>query len=189
MHNDRHILARTGRTVATIACLTGLILTAMFLANAWFGYTAHASAPPSNADCRVMWTQPDAPMADLCRDRGWHITGRLVVNPHGVVKHHSLPHCAYDEAQEAACTWNIGRPIDGNGVGLSFWSSHNRVHYVWPVNPVAANVGPPLHWVGTGLADALAEGQHHEANWSWCVTNGVRHHRITVACPDGWVQR
>jgi len=145
------------------------------------------SVPPYGG-CVEGWQAPRSEGADWCRDHGWTIRKRLIVGPHGVVRMHRLPHCAFDEAQEQPCTWNIGRRIDGNGIGLSFWSAHGNLHYVWPNNPVRSNVGPRIHWVRQPLADALAEGDQPGRRWERCVTNGRHAAVITVACPDGYTQ-
>jgi len=122
------------------------------------------------------------------------VTERSIqVGPHGVVIHSTLRHCRNEDGSGShlPCTWNIGSPIDGNGRGLSYWIGvHHHTHYVWPVNPIKINVGPPLMWVTRELADAIVEGQVPDEPWLRCVTNGfTRHGHLTVACPDGYVLR
>jgi hypothetical protein len=71
--------------------------------------------------------------ADDCREQGWTIRPRLVVDPHGWVHYSVLPHCKNEDGsgQRSACTWNLGPGVDGNGTGRTFWlDRHDRIHYV-----------------------------------------------------------
>jgi hypothetical protein len=116
----------------------------------------------------------------------------IVVDRHGVVVRSSLKHCKYEDGSggKLPCTWNIGRKVDGNGEGLAYWiSKRGHTHYVWAVDPVRYNVGPPLHWVSSGLADALAEGPNPAwaREWEQCVTRGTTHR--LVICPDGYREK
>jgi hypothetical protein len=141
------------------------------------------------ARCDSTWRHPHSATAQACRDHGWTVMRRLVVSPHGVIRHNRLTHCPEEDGSRVTprCVW-IGTE-DGNGVGLSYWfGTHHasQPHYVWPVSPVRYNVGPRLHWVGHELADALAEGGSLHADtrhWEKCVVQYGP--TTTVICPDG----
>jgi hypothetical protein len=139
----------------------------------------HADAPYGG--CKEAWQAPHSQGADWCRAHGWTVRARLLVGPHGVVRMHRLPHCREEDGsgQRSACTWNIGRRVDGDGQGLSYWvGPGDRVHYVWPERPLGEPTPPEL-------ADALAEGMVDE-NWDTCWLDENHTH---VRCPDGYLTR
>lgn len=147
---------------------------------------ARGSVTEPYGGCKEAYQAPHSQGAKECRAKGWTIKRRLVVTPHAVVRFTRLPHCREEDGsgQRSACTWNIGRKIDGDGQGLSYWVSgpharhHDRIHYVWPERPL----GTP---VSQELGDALAEGEQHE-DWDRCWLDEPRTH---VRCPDGFETR
>lgn len=80
--------------------------------------------------CDEAWQAPRSAGADACRDHGWTVRTRLVVNNHGRVAFHTMPSCPSEDAGRF-CSWNIN-PGDGNGRGDAFWrDSAGRATYVW----------------------------------------------------------
>ena len=179
-----------------VALATGLALSAIGL-----GATASradaATWQQPYGGCVEGHNYPHSQGAAECRAHGWTVRQRLVVGPHDRVRFVSLPLCREEDGsgQRSACTWNFGPGPEGlyhphghtgDDRGLSFWVDRkDRVHYVW--NWTAGDPRPDgWKWVSSELGDALAEGEQHEDNWEGCITNGVHHHRIRVACPDGF---
>jgi hypothetical protein len=160
------------------------------------GFTQQADAATQPyGGCKEAYHHSESAGAQDCRDAGWTIRPRLVVDPHGVVVMSRMPHCKNEDGSgtASACTWNIGNRTDGNGIGLAFWNDrHDRSHYVWD--------GSPLRRNGT-----LSEGPQHtgirQHTWHWATAadrkaTGVTRHCIarddsTVAtgliawCPSG----
>ena len=140
--------------------------------------------------CDEAWQAPHSLGAQDCRDMGWTIRPRLLVNPRGLVIMSRLPHCTFEDASSGPvpCSYNFGRPTDGFGGGLSFWvtgtNHHNRTHYVWTTRPHNG-----WAWVSRSLADALAESGAKGADsraWEQCK---VKTSSGTVRCADGVVFR
>jgi hypothetical protein len=77
--------------------------------------------------CGEAWQAPQSDGAAWCRDRGWMVRARVVIGPHRWVHFTSLPHCTFEDGSGGPrpCTWNVGRPIDGNGIGRAYvvWSN------------------------------------------------------------------
>ena len=139
---------------------------------------AHHPAP-----CAALWWMAPHPH----RADGWTIRPRIVVDPHGVVRHSLLPSCAVEDASNGPvpCSWNL-RSTDGNGRGLAYYviGTHRapRFRYVWPTDPTGARWA----WVGTSLADALAEGPEPRDATRDCERCIVRTGPTTVVrCADG----
>lgn len=85
----------------------------------------------------------------------------LQVNRHRVVLGSSLAHCHYEDGSGGPrpCTWNVGQPVDGNGIGLAYWVGRRaHVHYVWAHSPVASG------------------------RWAWVNRHGARTYHVTIHC-------
>lgn len=138
--------------------------------------------------CKEAWQAPRSPGAKLCRQLGYTVSARFVVGPRGVVLRSSLPHCRYEDGSGGPrpCTWNIGRRIDGNGIGLAYKVRRDMtVRYVWPESPAVRG----WRWVGQRQARRLARQFTRPAQrrsldaWQRCV---LRHGATTrVKCLDG----
>lgn len=132
--------------------------------------------------CDEAWQAPRSPGAADCRDLGWTVTGRLVLDPHHVVRASRLPDCG--RVTQGACSWNF----NGGHRGPSLWiDSTGRTQYVWPENPTSHMRGGAhtWRWVTTEQADALAEGGTRGADhraWGLCVYAAQW---TNVRCPDG----
>jgi hypothetical protein len=109
-----------------------------FIAGLLLGLLMVVAGQPADAStwtqpyggCDEGWQAPRSAGAQDCRDHGWIVRSRLVVNPHGRVVAHSMPSCP-DEERGRFCSWNIN-PTDGNGRGAQFWrDADSRAHYVW----------------------------------------------------------
>lgn len=115
------------RTIATI--LAGAII--------GIGLGMVVSAP-ANAEpyggCVEAYRYASSPGAQDCRDLGWTIRPRLVVDPQGWVHVSMLPACRQEDGsgQRSACAWNFSRTeVTGNGQGRKYWvDQRDRVHYV-----------------------------------------------------------
>lgn len=89
---------------------------------------ARAAVEPYGS-CAEAWQAPRSAGADDCREMGWTVRPRLVVDPSKQVRYTRMPHCLFDDGTGGPCIWD-GR-LDGNGVGRSFWADkHERIHYV-----------------------------------------------------------
>jgi hypothetical protein len=83
---------------------------------------AQADAGPTYGGCGEAWQAPSSQGAAWCRGHGWIVRARIVIGPHRYVHMTALPHCRFEDGsgQRSACTWNVGRPIDGNGIGRAY---------------------------------------------------------------------
>jgi hypothetical protein len=161
--------------------LAGLLLLAFTFGTA---SPAGAATQPYGG-CDEAWQAPHSAGAQDCRNAGWTIRKRLVVNPHGVVRMSTLPHCLEEDGsgQRSACTWNVGPRQDGNGIGLAYWlDRHDRTHYVWNSAPHRVR----WQWVTARQAHNMASTGHRAARyWRTCQVHfGTR--TTKVACPDGF---
>ena len=137
--------------------------------------------------CAEAWQAPRSPGAELCRDRGWSVSARFVVGPRGVVRHSSLPHCRYEDGSGGPrpCTWNVGRRVDGNGIGLAYKVRRDlTARYVWPRSPAVDG----WRWVTDTEARRLAQRATRASGrsvtaWRRCVVRP--HDTRRVKCPDG----
>ena len=137
--------------------------------------------------CAEAWQAPRSAGADLCREQGYTVSARFVLSPRGVVLHSSLPHCAYEDGSggRRPCTWNVGRPVDGNGIGLAYKVRRDMsVRYVWPTSPAVDG----WRWVSERQARRLAgrftrpAERRSVAAWQRCV---LRDDGTRVRCADG----
>lgn len=110
----------------------------------------------------------------------------LQVNRHRVVLGSSLAHCHYEDGSGGPrpCTWNVGQPVDGNGIGLAYWvGRHFHVHYVWAHSPVQGH--PANHWLTRRERVEFrhhADGNHHRP-WNRCYLHTAGTDRVN--CPNG----
>jgi hypothetical protein len=180
-------LYRTTRNV-----MLGVILgCALTLTSTIVGMQQADAAPPYGG-CKEAWQAPQSEGADWCRDRGWTVRKRVVLNPHAVLRYWNLDPCTYEDGsgQTNVCGW-LGNK-DGNGRGLSYYitgpEDQRTGHFLWSPNPLTNH--PKRQWVDSGLADALAEGSAYDAttrDWNDCwVKYGKQ--TTTVACPDGYTE-
>lgn len=137
--------------------------------------------------CAEAWQAPRSAGADLCRELGYTVSARFVLSPRGVVLHSSLPHCAYEDGSggRRPCTWNVGRRVDGNGIGLAYKVRRDMsVRYVWPTSPAVDG----WRWVSERQARRLAgrfirpAERRSVAAWQRCV---LRHDGTRARCADG----
>ena len=147
-------------------------------------HAGHGRATAPYGGCAEAWQAPRSPGAEMCRDRGWSVSARFVVGPRGVVRHASLPHCRFEDGSGGPrpCTWNVGRRVDGNGVGLAFKVRRDMTaRYVWPRSPVANG----WRWLTQGEARRLATRPAGRSVivWRRCVVRPDDTRR--VRCPDG----
>jgi hypothetical protein len=72
--------------------------------------------------CGEAWQSPRSTGAEWCRSRGWIVRARIVIGPKRFVHMTALPHCRYEDGsgQRSSCTWNVGTPVDGNGIGRAY---------------------------------------------------------------------
>lgn len=137
-------------------CLTAIGLVGAVIGVGWFapGHAASVQLNQPYGGCKEGWQAPHSPGARDCRHLGWTIKHRLVVTPRGVVTLTRLPHCREEDGsgQRSACTWNIGRPADGDGRGASLWiDERDRFHYVWERSPLV----PGWHWSNRHQSHAM----------------------------------
>lgn len=138
--------------------------------------------------CAEAWQAPRSAGADRCRELGYTVSARFVLSPRAVVLHSSLPHCTDEDGGRGPrpCTWNVGRRIDGNGIGLAYKVRRDMtVRHVWAESPAVNG----WRWVGERRARRLAghftrpAQRRSLAAWQRCV---IRHGGTTwVKCPDG----
>jgi hypothetical protein len=141
------------------------------------GFTQQADAATQPyGGCGEAYRYSNSAGAQDCREMGWTIRPRLVVNPHGVVVMSRMPHCRNEDGSgtASACTWNIGNRIDGNGRGLAFWNDrHDRSHYVWDRSPLRRN-------------RTLTEGPAHpripQHTWHWATSADRNARNLNRTC-------
>src|SRR5262245_34460579 len=125
----QHIAANTVVVVSILA--VGIV--GAVIGVDWFT-RAHATTwTQPYGGCQEAWQAPYSVGARECRAHGWVVRPRLVVGPRHWIRFTALPHCREEDGsgQRSACTWNVGRPVDGNGHGRAYWvGSHDYVHYV-----------------------------------------------------------
>lgn len=102
------------------------ILTALLIAGL-LSLTPSASASAPRNQCDEAWQAPRSVGAQSCRDAGWTIRPRFVLNPRNVVKAHRFTPCTTDEA-ETPCYWDAQRM--GNHRGESYIYNGRHVFYV-----------------------------------------------------------
>jgi hypothetical protein len=109
------------KSLATLATAATLLVTAT---------PAQADWQQPYGGCDEAWQAPRSAGAQACRDHGWIVRSRIVVNPHGRVVAHSMPSCLTED-RGRFCSWNIN-PGDGNGQGQAFYrDGSGRATYVW----------------------------------------------------------
>lgn len=98
--------------------------------------------------CAEAWQAPASAGADQCRDHGWTVRARLVLDSRHRVRASRLPHCRQEDGsgQRSACSWNFhDGTVDGNGYGMAYWVDRaNRFHTVWSRHPARLDLG--WHW-------------------------------------------
>lgn len=128
------------RRVCIGIVLGTIILSGCILA---FGGKADAAAPKKCGagiyrvldHTKAGYLTMDSRGARFCRQHGWIVTRRLVVDPFGQAVT-TLPRCKNEDTSTYSCTWNaLGR---GNGVGHGFIALPGRTVYVDAING---------HWV------------------------------------------
>jgi hypothetical protein len=156
---------RTAAKIAAFAVATATLLPS----------SAQAWTQPYGG-CKEAWQAPTSAGADECRDHGWLVRKRLVVNPHSVVKFNRLPHCTTEDGVgQGPCTWNIGR-TDGNGVGAAYWvDRRDRVHYVWRQAP-----RNPWRW------PTPTEQQFYDITPNTQIALGIAHEFFRTPDGDSW---
>lgn len=93
-----------------------------------------APAKASSNSCIASHQAPHSAKAEECKAKGWTIRKRIVVNPRGVVRYSSLPHCSGPVSR--SCTWNVifsrDRSVcDGDCYRAPYWADpQGRIHYV-----------------------------------------------------------
>lgn len=189
MHGPRERLSVWVAALAGAAAFLGGATVAVLTGSPGAAHAVSGAAPEPYGGCAEAWQAPRSAGADLCRERGYAVSARFVLSPRGVVLHSSLPHCTHEDGSGGPrpCTWNVGRRVDGNGIGLAYKVRRDMtVRYVWP-EPPAVN---GWRWVGERTARRLARlltrpsERRSTIAWQRCVT---RHHGTTtrVRCPDG----
>src|SRR5262245_2631452 len=184
---------RTGKPLAglavaalAVAACAGVLATSNDPASGTVQPTEQAGWVQPYGGCKEAHDAPQSKGADDCRDHGWTINRRIVLNPHAVLRYLDMPHCRYEDGsgQHARCVW-FGY-LDGNQHGLTYWVGFNdTAHYFWPGSPVLYDITGAARWVDRELADALAEGGSPGAdtrNWRQCVQIVGR--TTLVQCPD-----
>lgn len=149
----------------------------------WTGCQASAEAHQPYGGCKEAWQAPASWGAEHCREHGWTVRARLVVNQHGVVVMSRLPRCRYEDGSSQAqpCSWNF-TPGDGNSRGLALWyDARDRAHFVWAKSPIRSN----WEWVTRRQGDRLARSERaYYRKWEACITRQVRR-STRVVCADG----
>jgi len=119
--------------VDRIAIILGLVA-AIVVATVLVATKAAAVTQPYGG-CKEAWRYPHSAGADDCRALGWTIKRKIVVNPNGIVRYSSLPHCSYPKRMRW-CTWNVIftrdlRVCDGDCYRAPYWSDRKgRTHFV-----------------------------------------------------------
>jgi hypothetical protein len=174
--------------VAGVAVFLGSAAVVVLSGGPTSAHSVAGEATEPYGGCAEAWMAPRSAGARLCRDLGYAVSARFVLSPRGVVLHSSLPHCRSEDGSggRRPCTWNVGRRVDGNGVGLAYKVRRNMTaRYVWAESPIVAG----WRWVGERQAHRLARhftrpSQRRSVTaWQRCV---VRHAGTTwVKCSDG----
>lgn len=180
----------TARRALAAAAILTILVTSFILLTTGRSYADAAAAPQPYGGCAEAWQAPKSEGADDCREAGWTVRKRVVLNPHAVIRYWNLDPCEYEDGSGTTktCGW-LGN-IDGNGRGLSYFvtGTENKRHgtSLWSPNPLRSH--PQRQWVDSGLADALAEGSAHDAttrSWEQCWVKYGKE-ATTVSCPDGY---
>lgn len=92
---------------------------------------APAFAHQPYGGCDEAWQAPRSAGAEHCRDHGWTVRHRFVINPRGYVKYVSLPPCEYEDSYN--CYWNAETSGNGGGDSFIIRGTEER-HRIWYVN-------------------------------------------------------
>lgn len=153
----------TFRKVLLIGLVPAVLLGLWLAPGRAFGVT--------RSQCEAAWFQPHGQVAQACRARGWIIHRRVSVDPHRVVHHDQLRHCAAD-ATAGPCIWSARE--DGTGSGVDYLLTRGgRVRYVWTLNPADSI----WRWVNAST-DAALDNERRPRHWTRCVT-----YSGYLACP------
>lgn len=128
-------------------------------------------APPAQAwtepygGCDEGWQAPHSVGADQCRDHGWIVRHRLVIDPHKVLRYTSLPACYTDDGTGRYCTWRASE--QGNHRGYSYYLNRpEHPRYIWEYDPT----GSGWRWVNR-REDRFLDRHHHHRRWRQCAAN------------------
>lgn len=90
--------------------------------------TASATWTQPTGGCKEAWQAPQSVGADDCREHGWRISSRFVINPHARLVANLLPPLPTEDS--VGGYWDAAQR--GNGRGASFVVTRGGVRiYVW----------------------------------------------------------
>lgn len=88
-------------------------------------FTQHSDAAQPYGGCDEAWHHPKSKGAALCREQGWTIRKRLVINSERRLVYVDLRKCEYEDSPN--CVWYAGWM--GNARGMSFADLKHRTFY------------------------------------------------------------
>lgn len=113
------------RAIVAVMALLAIVAAALVFAFAGPGFSVTSVTGQPYGGCKEGWQAPRSQGAADCRDLGWFVHRRVVVNPDGVVVTNRFKACQYEDS--TFCYWDAARVGDRHGqsfVNLSRQHQH-----------------------------------------------------------------
>jgi hypothetical protein len=123
----------TSRYRAARNIMVGTILGCALTLTSTIVGTQHADASQPYGGCDEAWQAPQSEGADWCRDHGWTVHKRFVLNRNDVPVALRVNPCQTEDS-DGWCYWNAEEQGDGEGNSFIIRGERDGKHRIWWVN-------------------------------------------------------